>query len=161
MLKKVKPVLDTSYEPYISDGDQEEDKEPEFYRTDEGQLVLKRVTAFCNKVPMPCKPVTNQDPSSSEPTEPAQKRIPDIKQIIFLWFMWESGDYKVATALVGVDPKYASKTFDKFINTGHVLATEKSLRVSTIFLEIKSLFKMIGGKMGDASGACPTIWHAS
>ncbi|KAJ9063111.1 hypothetical protein DSO57_1003641 [Entomophthora muscae] len=28
MLEKVKPVLDTSYKPYISDGNQEEDKEP-------------------------------------------------------------------------------------------------------------------------------------
>ncbi|KAJ9066797.1 hypothetical protein DSO57_1006088 [Entomophthora muscae] len=43
MLEKVKPVLDTSYKPYISDGNQEEDKEPEFYQTNEGQLVLKKV----------------------------------------------------------------------------------------------------------------------
>ncbi|KAJ9077099.1 hypothetical protein DSO57_1019958 [Entomophthora muscae] len=57
MLEKEKPVLDTSYEPYVSDSNQEEDKEPEFFRTDEGQLVLKKVAAFYNKVPMPCKPV--------------------------------------------------------------------------------------------------------
>ncbi|KAJ9084877.1 hypothetical protein DSO57_1019517 [Entomophthora muscae] len=40
MLEKVKPVLDTSYKPYVSDGNQEEDKEPEFFRTDKGQLVV-------------------------------------------------------------------------------------------------------------------------
>ncbi|KAJ9068533.1 hypothetical protein DSO57_1027711 [Entomophthora muscae] len=33
-----------SYEPYFSNGNQEEDKEPKFYRTDEEQLVLKNVT---------------------------------------------------------------------------------------------------------------------
>ncbi|KAJ9085230.1 hypothetical protein DSO57_1016032 [Entomophthora muscae] len=54
MLEKVKPVLDTSYKPYASDGNQEEEKEPEFFRTDEGHLVLKRVAAFYTKVPMPC-----------------------------------------------------------------------------------------------------------
>ncbi|KAJ9073657.1 hypothetical protein DSO57_1013899 [Entomophthora muscae] len=36
MLEKMKPVLDASYEPYISDGKQEDDKDPEFFRTDEG-----------------------------------------------------------------------------------------------------------------------------
>ncbi|KAJ9057750.1 hypothetical protein DSO57_1019679 [Entomophthora muscae] len=46
--------------------------------------------------------------------------------------MWESGDYKAASAFVGVDPKYTSKTFNKFINTGHILAAEKSLCVSTM-----------------------------
>ncbi|KAJ9077724.1 hypothetical protein DSO57_1013989 [Entomophthora muscae] len=51
MLEKVNPVIDTSYKPYVSDGNQEDDKEPEFYRTDEGQLVLKKVTAFYTKVP--------------------------------------------------------------------------------------------------------------
>ncbi|KAJ9090497.1 hypothetical protein DSO57_1001955 [Entomophthora muscae] len=132
MMEKAKPVLDTSYKPYVSDGSQEDNKKPEFYRPKEGQLVLKKVVAFYNKVPMPCKPVTNQDPSSSEPTNPAQKRIPDIKWIIFLQLMQESGHYKVAAALVGVDPKYASKTFNKFINTGHVIAAEKSLRMSTM-----------------------------
>ncbi|KAJ9087459.1 hypothetical protein DSO57_1033174 [Entomophthora muscae] len=54
MLEKVKPVLTTSYEPYVSDGNQEEDKEPEFFITDEGKLVLKKVAAFYTKVPMPC-----------------------------------------------------------------------------------------------------------
>ncbi|KAJ9060190.1 hypothetical protein DSO57_1033536 [Entomophthora muscae] len=67
MLEKVKPVLDTSYEPYVSDGNQEEDKEPEIYRNTERQLVLKKVAAFYTKVPMPCKPVTNQDPISTTP----------------------------------------------------------------------------------------------
>ncbi|KAJ9052803.1 hypothetical protein DSO57_1030585 [Entomophthora muscae] len=57
MLEKVKPVLDTSYKTYVSDGNQEEDKEPKLYQTNEGHLVLKKVTAFYNKVPMPCKPV--------------------------------------------------------------------------------------------------------
>ncbi|KAJ9085682.1 hypothetical protein DSO57_1011603 [Entomophthora muscae] len=111
MLKKVKPVLDTSYKPYVSDGNQEEDTEPEFYRTDEEQLVLKKVAAFYNKVPMPCKPVPDQDPNSTTPTKPSQKRIPDIEHIILLKIMQESGDYKAATALVGVDLKYTSKTF--------------------------------------------------
>ncbi|KAJ9076102.1 hypothetical protein DSO57_1029378 [Entomophthora muscae] len=54
---------------------------------------------------MPCKPVINQDPGLSEPTKPAQKRIPNIKHIILLKLMQESGDYKAAAALVGVDPK--------------------------------------------------------
>ncbi|KAJ9061227.1 hypothetical protein DSO57_1022551 [Entomophthora muscae] len=54
MLEKVKPVLDTSYKPYGSDGNQEEEKEPEFFRTDEGQLVLKKVAVFYTKVSMPC-----------------------------------------------------------------------------------------------------------
>ncbi|KAJ9056850.1 hypothetical protein DSO57_1028670 [Entomophthora muscae] len=49
ILEKVKLVLDTSYEPYASNGNQEEDKKPEFYRTDERQLVLKKVAAFYNK----------------------------------------------------------------------------------------------------------------
>ncbi|KAJ9086119.1 hypothetical protein DSO57_1007522 [Entomophthora muscae] len=120
MLEKVKPVLDTTYESYISDGSQEEDKEPEFYRTDEGQLVLKEVIAFYNKVPMPCKPVTNQNPNSTTPAKPTQKRIPNIKHIILLKLMREYGDYKAAVALVGVNPKYASKTFNKFINLGQV-----------------------------------------
>ncbi|KAJ9055942.1 hypothetical protein DSO57_1038138 [Entomophthora muscae] len=47
--------------------------------------------------------------------------------------MQESGDYKAAAAFVGVYPKYASKTFNRFINTGHVLAAEKSLHVSIMF----------------------------
>ncbi|KAJ9062560.1 hypothetical protein DSO57_1009615 [Entomophthora muscae] len=132
MLEKMKPVIDTSYKPYISDGNQEENKEPKFYQTNEGQLVLKKVVVFYNKVPMPCKPVTNQNPGLSEPTKPAQKSIPDINHIILLKLMCESDDYKVAAAIVGVDPKYPSKTSHKFINTGRVLATEKSLRVSTM-----------------------------
>ncbi|KAJ9082194.1 hypothetical protein DSO57_1006639 [Entomophthora muscae] len=51
MMKKVKPVLDTSYKSYISVGKQEDKNKPEFYITTEGQLVLKNVTAFYNKVP--------------------------------------------------------------------------------------------------------------
>ncbi|KAJ9082723.1 hypothetical protein DSO57_1001794 [Entomophthora muscae] len=117
MLEKVKPVLDTSYKPYVSDGNQEEDKEPEFFRIYEGQLVLKKVAAFYTKMPMSCKPVSNQDLDLPTRAKPAQKRILDIKRIILLKLMRESGDYKVAAALVGVDPKYASKTFNKFINT--------------------------------------------
>ncbi|KAJ9048032.1 hypothetical protein DSO57_1039051 [Entomophthora muscae] len=135
MLEKVKPVLDTSYEPYISDGNQEDDKEPQFYQTNEGQLVLKKVAAFYNKVPMPCKPFINQDPGLSEPTKPVQKCIPDIKRIILLKLIQESGDYKAAAALVGVDPKHVSKTFNKFIDTGQVLVAEKSLRVSTMLIK--------------------------
>ncbi|KAJ9081727.1 hypothetical protein DSO57_1011544 [Entomophthora muscae] len=33
----------------------------------EGQLVLKKVAAFYNKVPMPCVPVPEQDPDSTTP----------------------------------------------------------------------------------------------
>ncbi|KAJ9062060.1 hypothetical protein DSO57_1014684 [Entomophthora muscae] len=84
MLEKVKPVLNTSYKPYVSDGNQEEDKEPEFFRTDEGQLVLKKVAAFYNKVPIPCKLVLEQDPNSTTPAKPAQKPIPHIKCIILV-----------------------------------------------------------------------------
>ncbi|KAJ9061975.1 hypothetical protein DSO57_1015400 [Entomophthora muscae] len=129
MMEKVKPVLNTIYKPYISDGNQEDSNKPKFYRTTEGKLVLKKVAVFYTKVPMPCKPVTNQDPGSSELTKPAQKRIPNIKRIILLKLMQESGDYKEAAALVWVDPKYASKTFNTFIETGQVLAAEKSLCV--------------------------------
>ncbi|KAJ9056304.1 hypothetical protein DSO57_1034522 [Entomophthora muscae] len=131
MLEKVKPVLDASYKPYVSDGNQEEDKKPKFYQTDEGQLVLKKVAAFYTKVPMSCV-VSNANKSIRTAKKPAHKRIPDIKCIILLWLMQESGDYKAAVALVGVDPKYALKTFNKFIDTGQVLAAEKSLRVSTM-----------------------------
>ncbi|KAJ9071440.1 hypothetical protein DSO57_1036850 [Entomophthora muscae] len=46
--------------------------------------------------------------------------------------MQEAGDYKAAAALTGVDTKYTFKTFNKFINTGYVLAAEKPLRVSTM-----------------------------
>ncbi|KAJ9072276.1 hypothetical protein DSO57_1029283 [Entomophthora muscae] len=95
---------------------------------------------------MPCNPVTNQDPSSSEPTKPSQKRIPDTKQIILLQLMRESGDYKVATALVGVDSKYASKTFNKFINNGHDLAAEKSLHVSTMLTKEHCEIRLIDHK---------------
>ncbi|KAJ9085784.1 hypothetical protein DSO57_1010590 [Entomophthora muscae] len=66
MMKKVKPVLDTSYEPYFSGGNQEDNNKPEFYRTVEGQLVLKKVADFYNKVPIPCMPVINQNPGIRE-----------------------------------------------------------------------------------------------
>ncbi|KAJ9058462.1 hypothetical protein DSO57_1012056 [Entomophthora muscae] len=131
LLEKVKPVIDTSYKPYISDGNQEDNEEPKFYQTDEGQLVLKKVVAFYSKVPMPCA-VPNASKSIPTAKKPAHKCIPDIKRIILLRLMCESGDYKAATAIVGVDPKYACKTFNKFINTGQVLAAEKSLCVSTM-----------------------------
>ncbi|KAJ9072140.1 hypothetical protein DSO57_1030301 [Entomophthora muscae] len=111
IMKKVKPVLDTSYEPYVSDGNQEDNNEPEFYRTVERQLVLKKIAAFYNKVPMLCAPVSNQDLDLTTPANPAQKRIPDIKCIILLRLIRESGDYKAAAALVEVDPKYTSKVF--------------------------------------------------
>ncbi|KAJ9086056.1 hypothetical protein DSO57_1008283 [Entomophthora muscae] len=78
MMKKVKPVIDTSYKLYTSDGNQEDKNKSEFYRTTEGQLVLKKVAAFYTKVPMPCKPVSNQDLDSLTPVKPAQKHIPDI-----------------------------------------------------------------------------------
>ncbi|KAJ9077549.1 hypothetical protein DSO57_1015741 [Entomophthora muscae] len=136
MLEKVTPVLDTSYKPYVSGGNQEEDKEPGFYQTDEGQLVLKKVAAFYNKVPMPCV-VPNANKPIPTAKKLAQKHIPDIKHIILLKLMCESGNYKAAMALVGVDPKYASKTFNKFINTGQVLAAEKSLPVSTMLTIVK------------------------
>ncbi|KAJ9052629.1 hypothetical protein DSO57_1032303 [Entomophthora muscae] len=61
MMEKVKPVLDTSYKPYVSDGNQEDNNKPNFYRTTEGQLVLKKVVYFYNKVPMPCVPVPEKD----------------------------------------------------------------------------------------------------
>ncbi|KAJ9072504.1 hypothetical protein DSO57_1026962 [Entomophthora muscae] len=116
-----------SYYPTIS----VTDKELQLYQTNEGQLVLKNVAAFYTKVPMPCV-VPNANKSIPTTKKPTQKCIPNVKHIILLKLMWESGDYKAAAAIVGVDPKYASKTFHKFINTGCVLATEKSLRVSTM-----------------------------
>ncbi|KAJ9051445.1 hypothetical protein DSO57_1004526 [Entomophthora muscae] len=121
MMEKVKPELNTSYEPYISDGNQEDNNEPKFYRTTEGQLMLKKVAVFYTKIPMPCKPVTNQDPGLSEPSKPTQKRIPDIKHIIFLKLMWESSDYKAAAALFGVDSKGNSAHVNpKNVDSGHV-----------------------------------------
>ncbi|KAJ9087628.1 hypothetical protein DSO57_1031205 [Entomophthora muscae] len=99
MLEKVKPVLDTSYEPYVSDGNQEEDKEPELYQTDEGHLVLKKVAAFYNKVPMPCV-VPNANKLIPTAKKPAQKRIPEIKHIILLKLMHESGNYKATWPLL-------------------------------------------------------------
>ncbi|KAJ9060446.1 hypothetical protein DSO57_1030808 [Entomophthora muscae] len=71
MMEKVKPVLKTSYEPYISDGNQEDNNEPKFYRTMQGRLVLKKVVSFYTKVPMLCVPVPEQDPNSTTPTKPA------------------------------------------------------------------------------------------
>ena len=75
MLEKVKPVLDTSCEPYVSDSNQEENKEPKFYRTDEEQLVLKKVAAFYTKVPMPCVvPNTNKlIPTAKKPAQSAPR----------------------------------------------------------------------------------------
>ncbi|KAJ9078040.1 hypothetical protein DSO57_1010858 [Entomophthora muscae] len=96
MVEKVKPVLDTSYKPYVNDGNLEEDKGPEFYRTDEGQLVLKKISAFYNKVPIPCV-VPNANRSIPTSKTPAQKRIPGIKHIILLKLMSVSGDCKAAT----------------------------------------------------------------
>ncbi|KAJ9088706.1 hypothetical protein DSO57_1020491 [Entomophthora muscae] len=58
------------------------------------------------------------DIDSPTPAKPDQKCIPDIKHIILLKLTQESGDYKASAALVGMDPKYASKTFNKFINIG-------------------------------------------
>ncbi|KAJ9074294.1 hypothetical protein DSO57_1007984 [Entomophthora muscae] len=102
MLEKVKPVLNTSYKPYFSDGNQEDDKEPEFYQTNKGQLVFKKFAAFYTKLPMPCV-VPNANESIPTTKKPAQKPIPDIKHIILLKLMRESGNYKAAAALVGVD----------------------------------------------------------
>ncbi|KAJ9081702.1 hypothetical protein DSO57_1011950 [Entomophthora muscae] len=84
MMEKIKPVLDTSYEPYISDGNQEDNNKPDFYRTVEKWLMLKKVVAFYNKVSMPCTPVINQYLDSTTPTKPAQKYIPDIKSIVVI-----------------------------------------------------------------------------
>ncbi|KAJ9056541.1 hypothetical protein DSO57_1032043 [Entomophthora muscae] len=81
---------------------------------------------------MPYKPVPEQDPNSTTPAKPTQKCIPDIKHIILLKLICEYGDYKAAAAIVGVYPKYTSKTFNKFIDTGRVLVVEKSLCVSTM-----------------------------
>ncbi|KAJ9065456.1 hypothetical protein DSO57_1019496 [Entomophthora muscae] len=64
MMEKVNSVLNTTYEPYVSDGNQENSNEPKFYRTTEGKLVLKKVVAFYNKVLIPYVPVPEQDPSS-------------------------------------------------------------------------------------------------
>ncbi|KAJ9052370.1 hypothetical protein DSO57_1034954 [Entomophthora muscae] len=69
IMEKVKPVIDTSYKPHISDSNQEDNDKPKFYRTTEGQLVLKKAAVFYNKVPMPCVPVPEQDTSSTKPTK--------------------------------------------------------------------------------------------
>ncbi|KAJ9072910.1 hypothetical protein DSO57_1022239 [Entomophthora muscae] len=53
--ESAKPVFDTTYEPYMSDGKgKDNDKEPKFYQTTDGQKVLKKVAAFYSQVPMPC-----------------------------------------------------------------------------------------------------------
>ncbi|KAJ9050988.1 hypothetical protein DSO57_1009072 [Entomophthora muscae] len=78
---------------------------------------LAMVTLSIGLVPMPCKPTTNQYLGLPELTKPTQKCISDIKCIILIRLMQESGDYKEAAALVGVDPKYASKVYNTIINT--------------------------------------------
>ncbi|KAJ9070119.1 hypothetical protein DSO57_1011734 [Entomophthora muscae] len=78
------------------------------------------VTQYHDELSSPFMPwyMTASGYDTAAPAKPAQKRIPDIKCIILLWLMRESGDYKAAAALVGVDPKYASKVFNRFIDTG-------------------------------------------
>ncbi|KAJ9052377.1 hypothetical protein DSO57_1034885 [Entomophthora muscae] len=68
-MEKVKPVIDTSYKPHISDSNQEDNGKPKFYRTTEGQLVLKKAAVFYNKVLMHYVPVPEQDPSLTKPTK--------------------------------------------------------------------------------------------
>ncbi|KAJ9053165.1 hypothetical protein DSO57_1026928 [Entomophthora muscae] len=55
LLEKVKPVLETMYEPYMSDSNEgENDKLPQYYHTIKGQKELKRVAAFYSQVLMLC-----------------------------------------------------------------------------------------------------------
>ncbi|KAJ9055221.1 hypothetical protein DSO57_1006237 [Entomophthora muscae] len=152
MMEKVKPVLDTSYKPYVSDSNQKDNNKPKFYRTMEGHLVLKKIVVFYNKVSMPCVLVPEKDSSSIKTTNAIQKLITNIKHIILLGLIQESGNYKTVTALVGVDPKYTSKKINKFINNGRVLAAEKSLCVSTIFLNQNLIGKWLGGNGGSHKG---------
>ncbi|KAJ9057028.1 hypothetical protein DSO57_1026435 [Entomophthora muscae] len=118
-----------------------------------GQLVLKKVVAFYNKVHMPCVPVPEKDPSSIKPIKAAQKLILNIKCIILIRLMQESCNYKTVASLVGVDPKYASKVFNKYIDTSQVLAVEKSLHVSIISFENQIfIYKLVGGNGGHHRG---------
>ncbi|KAJ9066086.1 hypothetical protein DSO57_1013131 [Entomophthora muscae] len=116
----------------------------------------QEAVAFYNKVHMPCVPVPEKDPSSTKPIKAAQKLILNIKRIILLRLMQESCNYKTVASLVGVDPKYISKVFNKYIDTSQVLAVEKSLHVSTISFENQIfIYKLVGG-MRDTTGAYPT-----
>ncbi|KAJ9061257.1 hypothetical protein DSO57_1022312 [Entomophthora muscae] len=65
MIEKVKPVLDTSYEPYVSDSNQEDIEDPEYFQNKDGQPVIKKVVVFYTKVFMSCIPVANKNPGSS------------------------------------------------------------------------------------------------
>ncbi|KAJ9055743.1 hypothetical protein DSO57_1000601 [Entomophthora muscae] len=124
-----------SYKPYISDGNQEEDKEPEFFRTDERQLVLKKVAAFYTKVPMPCV-VPNAKKSILTVKKPTQKCISGIKHIILLKLMQESGDYKVATALVGVNPKVEPQFPKDRLNPPGQSRTRQSVKSQAQIVEL-------------------------
>ncbi|KAJ9074826.1 hypothetical protein DSO57_1002670 [Entomophthora muscae] len=101
-------------------------------------------------------PVPEHNPSSTKPTKAAQKLISEIKFIIFLRLIQESGTYKMAAALVGLDLKYANKVLNKYIDTGQVLAAEKSFHVSTIFLN-QTLLLGLTKRNGDTTRACPTL----
>ncbi|KAJ9049593.1 hypothetical protein DSO57_1022833 [Entomophthora muscae] len=51
MIEKFKPIIDTSYKPYIRDSDQEDVKEPKIYRTTEKYLMLKRFWPSISRCP--------------------------------------------------------------------------------------------------------------
>ncbi|KAJ9075045.1 hypothetical protein DSO57_1000329 [Entomophthora muscae] len=85
MIEKVNPVLDTSYEPYISDGNQENNNELKFFQTVDGQQALKKVDVFYTKVPMPCIPGSEKDPDSTTPSKASWKHIINIMHIILWW----------------------------------------------------------------------------
>ncbi|KAJ9073792.1 hypothetical protein DSO57_1012780 [Entomophthora muscae] len=85
MIEKVNPVIDTSYEPYVSDGNQENNNELKFFQTMNGQQVLKKVDAFYTKVPMPCIPGPEQDPDSTTTSKASWKHILNITRIILWW----------------------------------------------------------------------------
>ncbi|KAJ9057547.1 hypothetical protein DSO57_1021754 [Entomophthora muscae] len=53
IMEKVKPVLDTTCKPYVSDNKgQDDNKQPKYFQTIGGQQVLKKFSVFYKNVPI-------------------------------------------------------------------------------------------------------------
>ncbi|KAJ9088565.1 hypothetical protein DSO57_1021836 [Entomophthora muscae] len=53
-MEKAKPVLDIIYKPYMSyNKDQDNNNQPQYFQTTDGQKVLKKVVVFYSQVPIP------------------------------------------------------------------------------------------------------------
>ncbi|KAJ9085664.1 hypothetical protein DSO57_1011813 [Entomophthora muscae] len=88
-MEKVKPVLDTTYKPYVSAyKGQDDNKQPQYFQTTDCKQVLKKVAEFYNKP-------TESVPASKKPKYHV---IPDATHKTFNILMEETPDYKKATA---------------------------------------------------------------